>query len=351
MSDSAPRSPLSREAILALPGRQRLPYVEQIRVIYPRWNTILDDIARCHERQPYAAEPPCLLLIGPTGAGKSTLLASYAQRHPRTITARSMSIPVLCATIPAKATIKSLLTELLDSLGDPRAASGTIDGMTLRLKGFISDCGVQVFILDELQHFVDQESQKILLNVSNWLKRLIKETTVACVLVGLSGEAEQVVNANPQLARLFPDPHVLTPFTWNEAHPETVKEFRTFLAQLEAMLPLREPSQLAARDRAWCCFVAGDGVTAYLMALIRQATEDALLTGREHLDDVLLAQAFRKRLAGERRGIPNPFEGEPPLPKRSDAPPTSSPSGQPVTGRRGRVRQPRKPTVRDVIRS
>lgn len=351
MSDHDQRPPLAREEILALPGRQRLPYVEQIRVIYPRWNAILDEIARCHERQPYAAEPPCLLLIGPTGAGKSTLLASYSQRYPRITTVQSMSIPVLCATIPAKATIKNLLTELLDGLGDPRAANGTIGGMTLRLKGFIKDCGVQVFILDELQHFVDQESQKILLNVSNWLKTLIKETKVACVLVGLSGEAEQVVNANPQLARLFGDPRHLTPFTWDKAQSQTVKEFRTFLAQLEALLPLREPSQLAARERAWRCFVACDGVTAYLMALIRQATEDALLTGRESLNDVLLAQAFRKRLAGERRGIPNPFEGDPPLPKRPDSPPSSPPSGQPTTGRRGRIRQPRKPTVRDVIRS
>lgn len=351
MSDHDERPSLSRAEILALPGRQRLPYVEQIRVIYPRWNAVLDEIARCHERQPYAAEPPCVLLIGPTGAGKSTLLASYTQRHPRTITAQSMSIPILCATIPAKATIKSLLTELLHSLGDPRAASGTIDGMTLRLKSFIRDCGVQVLILDELQHFVDQESQKILLNVSNWLKRLIKETKVACVLVGLSGEAEQVVNANPQLARLFPDPHVLTPFTWDEAQPETVKEFRTFLKQLEGLLPLRAESNLSQRERAWRCFVACDGVTAYLMALIRQATEDALLTGRECLDDVLLAQAFRKRLAGERRGIANPFEGDPPLPKRPDAAPPPPTSGQPVTGRRGRKRQPRNVTMRDVIRS
>lgn len=351
MSDLEQRSLLSREEILALPGRQRLPYVEQVRVIYPRWNALLDEVARCHDRQPYAAEPPCLLVIGPTGAGKSTLMTFYILRYPRIITAQGMSLPILCATIPAKATIKNLLTELLDSLGDPRAASGTIGGMTLRLKGFMRDCGVQVLILDELQHFYDQESDRVLVHVSNWLKTLIKETRVACVLVGLSGDAEQVVNANPQLARLFGDPRVLTPFTWDEAQPETVKEFRSFLKQLEALLPLREPSQLATHERAWRCFVACDGVTAYLMALIRQATEDALLTGRECLDDVLLAQAFRKRLAGERRNIPNPFEGDPPLPKRPEAPLSSSYTGKPVTGRRGRIRKPRKPTVRDVIRS
>ncbi|GAB4192768.1 MAG: TniB family NTP-binding protein [Roseiflexaceae bacterium] len=351
MTDQPALPPLSREEILALPGKERLPYVEQIRVIYPRWNAILDDIAACHRRQPYAAEPPCLLLIGPTGAGKSTLLASYARQYPRITTLYGTQVPVLCATIPAKATIKNLLTELLDGLGDPRAASGTIGGMTLRLKGFIRDCGVQVFILDELQHFVDQESQKILLNVSNWLKTLVKETRVACVLVGLGGQAEQVVNANPQLARLFGDPRVLRPFRWDEADPATHTEFRSFLMQLEAMLPLREPTRLAGRERAWRCFVACAGVTAYLMALIRQATEDALLAGRECLDDALLAGAFRKRLAGERRGIGNPFEGDPPLCAQPETAPLATASAQPAISRRGRPKGARKQTLSDIVRS
>lgn len=351
MTDFSNLPSLSREELLLLPGPKRLPYVEQIRVVYPRWEAILNEIKRCYERQPYAAEPPCLLMLGPTGAGKSSLLNSYVQQYPFTKTEHGFIAPVLYAAIPSPATVKNLLTELLAALGDPRAAYGTIGGMTLRLKELIRDCKVQLIILDELQHFVDQESQKILLNVSNWLKKFIKDTKVACVLTGLQGEAEQVVNSNPQLARLFGDPQMLNPFKWDEAQPESVKEFRTFLAQLEQLLPLREASQLASRERAWRCFVACEGVTAYLMALIRQATEDALLNGRECLDDVLLEQAFTKRLAGERRGIPNPFVGDPPLPKAPSITSSSTTSGQSATGRRGRSRKTRRQTTQDIVRS
>ena len=43
------------------------------------------------------------------------------------------------------------------------------------------------------------------------------------------------------------------------------------------------------------------------MALIRRATYLALEREQEYLDQNLLFQAFKDRLAGERRGIPNPF--------------------------------------------
>ena len=201
-------------------------------------------------------------------------------------------------------------------------------------------------ILDELQHFVDRDSQKVLQTVSNWLKTLVKETKVACVLVGLEGEAEQVVDANPQLARLFGDPFVLAPFTWDEGCPATIQDFRTFLSQLERLLPLNEPSHLADRETAWRCFVACEGIIGYLMALIRRATYLALSQGNERLDHVLLAQAFTQRLAGLRRSIPNPFTGDLPTRAKRQHP---LPQKQEVGTNRRRSRKKRLETLKDVL--
>ena len=287
--------------------RARLSRLMSIRITYPRWQRIMDEIGRCHELFGVAAEPQCLLLVGPTGAGKSTLVASYAQRFPPLVSETGTGHPVLRATIPVPATIKSLATTLLTALGDPRAAYGTVSALTARLIYFVQDCGVELLILDEVQHFRDRDNHRVLENASNWLKTLIKETGVSCVLVGLQSEAEEVVRLNQQLARLFGDPLPLLPFRWDAGEPETVQEFRTFLGLLEGALPLAQPSGLADYDTAHCLYAASEGIVAYLMELVRRATYLAVVQERDRLDAALLGVAFAQRLAGARRGIPNPF--------------------------------------------
>jgi len=296
----------------------RLSRLLSIRITYPRWQRIIDEIGRCHEMYGIAAEPQCLLLVGPTGAGKSTLVASYAQRFAPLVSETGIGRRVVRATIPTPATIKSLAMTLLAALGDPRATQGTVGSMTYRLIHFFHDCGVELVILDELQHFRDRDSHTVLENASNWLKTLIKETGVSCVLVGLQGEAEEVVRLNRQLARLFGDPQVLRSFAWDEDDPETVQEFRTFLGLLEGVLPLGESSGLAEYVTAQQLYVASEGIVAYLMELVRRATYLAVLRGQDHLDRALLAAAFTQRLAGVRRGIANPFtEGASPCATRT----------------------------------
>jgi len=284
--------------------------IEGIRVTYPRWQRIVDEIGRCHEWGPLAAEPPCLLLVGPTGAGKSTLVGSYAREHPSVLTEAGALYPVVRATIPTPATIKALAIVLLAALGDPRAASGTVGSMTYRLTRFFRDCGVELLILDEVQHVRDRDSRRVLENASNWLKTLIKETGVACVLVGLQGEAEEVVRLNPQLARLFGEPRVLLPFAWDERRPEMGREFVAFLTLLEGALPLTERPELAVLATARRLHAASGGVMAYLMELIRGATYLALAEGRPTLDLEVLGRAFEQRLVSVRRGTANPFRDD-----------------------------------------
>jgi hypothetical protein len=307
MTDRAPEGEGRQEEEVR---RARLRRLERIRITYPRWQRIVDEIGRCHEMFGLAAEPQCMLLVGPTGAGKSTLVGSYAQGHPPVVSELGSGRPVVQATIPTPATIKALAATLLAALGDPRAAYGTVGSMTYRLTQYFRDCQVELLILDEVQHFRDRDSRKVLENASNWLKTLLKETGVSCVLVGLQGEAEEVVRVNRQLARLFGDAHVLLPFVWEERQPDTVREFRTFLDLLDEMLPLPERAGLAEHETARRLYLASEGIVAYLMELVRRATYLAVVQGRDRLDASLLAAAFEQRLAGARRGVANPFAGD-----------------------------------------
>lgn len=303
---------LSIDEIRRLPSIERLIYVERLRITYPLWNEIMARLEECYELQPFAAEPPCLMLTAKTGAGKSTLFKSFAERHPAYWTKSGKIVPVLQATILCPATVKGVASTLLFALGDPEYDRGTLTMMTKRLVHFIIECQTKVIGLDEFQHLVDRDKKKVLRTVSDYLKTLIKdETKASLILIGIEDEAEQILKANEQLARLFGDPVILRPFSWDETQPaKTIDVFRALLKQIESHLPLQEVSNLSELTRARQCFLACNGVLGYLMTLLREATRMALKTGHERLNDTLLTVAFDKQLGGIVRNIQNPFRND-----------------------------------------
>jgi len=308
-----PLSRLTPEEIRLLPSSERLLWVRRLRVGHQRWNDMMNKVERCHQFQSIAPEPVGLLLVGPSGVGKTSLVKSYQKKYPKLSSESGTQLPVVYATVPSPSrsdAVRDLPKSILYAMGDPFADKGSGVTMTNRLIGLFKDCGTKLLIWDELKHLYDRENNKLLYNASNWLKTFIKDTEVATVLVGLLGEAEQVVNINPQLSRLFGDPQMMTPFEWDD-------EFRSLLFDIEQLLPLRELSHLDSDELALRCYVSCDGLISYLMTLIRGAAYLALTQGREHLDRCLLETAFTEFVSSERRGLTNPFVGDLPTPDPS----------------------------------
>ena len=83
--------------------------------------------------------------------------------------------------------------------------------------------------------------------------------------------------------------------------------------RIERFLPLCNRSYLAGDDLAWRIYCASQGLIGQIMELVRAATRKALARGDESITQDLLSAAFKERLAGERRGIKNPFDGSTPL--------------------------------------
>ncbi len=286
--------------------QERIALIYRIRVWYPRMKAIYDEIARAYEVNSVTPDPECVALLGRFRTGKTTIIDSFWQQHPRVVGEETTHVPILKAVVPAKASMNNMLTCLLASLGDPLAGRGSMGIKIHRLQRFIVDCGVRMVILDEANHFVDRDSERVLHDVSNTMKNLAKTYNVACVLVGLP-YTEEVLKVNEQFGSLFGDPQILEPFQWNEKDPKTVTEFRMFLHQVEQQLPLESRSCLAAKEMAWRCFVATHGKVGYVMRLIRRAAEEAVRRDEPGLSRELLHEAFNRTLAGRRRRLENPF--------------------------------------------
>ena len=288
---------------------------------YPRLKELHQAIQLCAVLSEAAGEPQCMALMGVTGAGKSTVARTYAQAFPRTETNHGARIPVVYLETPSPATIKSVAATALRQLGDPRAASGTLWSMDARLVHFLRECQVRLVIMDDFHHLFDEESQRALGTVSNWLKVLIKESNVPFLVVGLEDRIRLILGANPQLARLFALRETLEPLAWDPARVETLADFARFVQYAEQAVGLPLSEELPRAEWLHRLHTATEGVVGHILNLLRQARAVAQAADPQtpHLTLAVVSRVFRQRLQDPLRPQADPFQPAP-------APVSSSPA-------------------------
>lgn len=325
-------------------GREeRHHIVDNIIITYPHYNDILAEVEYIFQRALTSPEPLGLLLTGEMGAGKTTLTDAIIAAHPSSRVGGVMKRPVVRATVPSRAMDRSVASALLRAFGDPRWDKGTLTNMTFRLIECFKKAETRIVIIDEVQHFLDQNSKRIVIDAANWLKTLLKDEDIhiGCVLVGLRQEADLLLDANGgQLGSFFGGTRTLKPFAWNDDKDLSQNDFHHLLTELDRLLPFAESTELVDPDIAWRCYVASGGLLRPLMRLMRHAAHTAIDHGIPTVTQALLAESFDVMLAREGRGVPNPFDGDPPtaVPVGGDKP---LPSGTNNRGR-GRRSRPRK---------
>lgn len=264
---------------------------------YPRFNQLVSHIQLCREMSKIAGEPQCLILEGQPGAGKSTLVKSYAATCARYETVQGTKLPVFYVETPSPATVKGMAARLLQALGDPAADHGTLWSMNARVVHFIRTCEVQMIILDDFHHLIDTETNRVLSQVSDWLKVLIKETQIPFLVVGVEGTVSRILEANAQLSRLFAIREVLCPFPWDSQDPETIKEFSTFVAFAERLIGVPLSTEIPQEELLYRLHYATNGVVGNVMNLLRYAVVLAQQQSVETLTLDVLTAAFNMRLA------------------------------------------------------
>lgn len=274
--------------------------MDQSRAIvqHPRFQELHDKIAECLEA---TAED------GETGVGKTTLVRNYETAYPRFETRLGTQVPVLYLETPHPITVKGMTSAMLHALGDPRAFKGTQPEMNARLQGFLADCGTRLVILDDFHHLIDKQTNYILRDVSEWLKVLIKNTGIVYIVVGIEGETERILKANPQLSRLFVREQ-LRPFSWQVDNPDTMVKFGRLISYVQATLEITLAEEEPLPVLLFRIHQATDGVMSHIMNLFRQARRVQRRNGQDGqpVSMVVLATAYEERLQAY-VGRENPF--------------------------------------------
>lgn len=320
-------------------------------VRYPRFNELHEDIRLCQEMSKLAGEPQCMVLEGVAGAGKSTLVRNYVEMFSRYETGSGTKVPVFYMETPAPVTVKGMASRMLETLGDPAAHKGALWSMNSRLIHYVRACQVQLVILDDFHHLIDQETNRILETVSDWLKVLIKETGIPFLVVGIEGKVELILQSNAQLSRLFAVRETLEPFRWDPRDEMTVKEFASFIKYIEQGIGVSLSDELPRAEFLHRLHYATNGVVGNVMNLLRFATLLSQQPDGVQNDGILtlavLSRAFAKRLHKHLPRKVDPFMVD--TNRHFDAPTATLVNAPNSTNRRSQPRQKQPVSVSDVL--
>jgi hypothetical protein len=233
---------------------------------------------------PKRTRMPNLLLCGPTNNGKSMILQKFTRAHlpvAASSTAEGLAqVPVLKIQMPPGPDERRFFAAILDALGVPHAASQSVlRGQECALR-LMQSTQVSLLIIDEVHNLLSgaQLQQRRMLNLLRWLGN---ELQIPIIAAGTS-EALHAIQSDDQLANRF-EPIVLP--RWSDG-----EEYRQLLRTLEALLPLRRPSNLARPALAQRVLAAAEGILGEVVAILTRAAVRAVTTGAEAISVQLIEQ-------------------------------------------------------------
>lgn len=241
---------------------------------------------------------PNVLLVGPTNNGKTMIVERFRRSHVGTEADETRDgtavIPVLKIQMPPGADERRFFGAILQALGLTGIASSTAiafrQDAAVRL---MRSTSVKLLIVDEAQNLLSgaRDQQRRVLNVLRWLGN---ELQISLVAVG-TPEALRALQSDEQLANRF-EPVALP--TWKVGD-----QYQRLLATLEAVLPLRQASNLSEPVLANRILATTEGVLGEIVTLVTRAAVLAVSSGTESISvDILdqvgfISPSARRRVA------------------------------------------------------
>lgn len=240
----------------------------------------LEDLLRFPKR----TRMPNLLLEGPTNNGKTMIVGKFRRAHLATPASQTESgtarVPVLRVQMPAGPDEPRFFGAILDELGFPHMLTDRIAKRQDAALRMMRETQVRALVIDEVHNILSgtRLQQRRLLNLLRWLGN---ELQISLIAVG-TAEALHAVQSDDQLANRF-EPVGLPPW-------RTGTEYEQLLSTLEAVLPLRLPSDLAEPEISHKILSLAEGILGEIVSIVTRAAVRAVSSGAETITADLIDQ-------------------------------------------------------------
>lgn len=248
----------------------------------------------------------CLLICGESGVGKSTLVKWLIRDLKPSRNEHGVIRPAVYIEIPTAPTAIGVFETMLEALGDPIPSRGTRTAKKRRVIRMLREQGVILMVLDDLQHIVDRQSNRILFDASEAIKEILIEFPMSVLCAGLA-DAERVVLSNEQLSRRHMATQRLKRFNWNSA--KSRHAFVGVLLAFQQSLEIYELPELKDESVALRFYLATGGIMDFVFKIFLFSAQ---IAAEKNLDGVRLGtfqeaweRAFLHSDGGENSFQPN----------------------------------------------
>ena len=262
--------------VAGLSDKERIQFMDQPRWIeYSKARTILKTLERRID-MPKRPRMLNLLIVGEPNNGKTTLVRTFFESHGASyVNDEAEPVkPIILAEAPPSADEKGLYISILERFVAPYKPNAATSALRYQAIHMLRFCHTRMLVIDEFHSLLTGTATKQR-ELMNAVKLLCNELAIPIVGVG-TREAVQVLHTDPQHASRF---DVVELPKWDLS-----REFQRLLASFEAVLPLKEASNLQHPELATLIHAICGGNIGNLHRLLVECATDAIESGKEHID-------------------------------------------------------------------
>jgi hypothetical protein len=143
---------------------------------------------------------PVISIIGPSGASKSHIIKTYMEDFCAKENWPEGARRVIDFELSIDATKRQFQVDALTALGDPDPEKGTEPVLRRRVLKLSDGQETELAFTDEVQHFIESDTQKKAKSVADAMKKTVNSGAFALVLLGTEN-ASHIFEANQEFAQ------------------------------------------------------------------------------------------------------------------------------------------------------